>query len=144
MIYLVNYVLIIYISQNRCQYFISSESIVELIVIFGVIIFPYNCEYVGVLLKSVSRMLRVNKVNVFLNERTNDEDNNVTTMAKTIVTGLIIKLMISAALYMVIENQDFDVLNDNNGRKFIPYYYHTCFYVIIITMTTVGYGDFFP
>ena len=104
MIYLINYLLIIYISQNRCQYFISSESIIELIVIFGVIIFPYNCDYAGVLLKSISRMFRVVKVNVFLNERGNDDENNVTTMAKTIITGLIIKLLISAGLYMVIEN----------------------------------------
>jgi hypothetical protein len=43
LIYLVNYVLKIFISQNRCQYFIEGESVKDLMVIVPVVMFDYEC-----------------------------------------------------------------------------------------------------
>ena len=60
------------------------------------------------------------------------------------VTDLVLKVVISAALFMVIENKDFDCLNNNNGNPALPFSYHTSFYVIVITITTIGYGDLYP
>jgi len=40
LIYLINYAIVIYISQNRCQFFISNVSIVELFIIIPVILLP--------------------------------------------------------------------------------------------------------
>jgi hypothetical protein len=60
------------------------------------------------------------------------------------MTDLVLKIVISAALFMVIENMDVDILNNNNGNAALPYHYHTSIYVIVITITTIGYGDMYP
>ena len=42
-IYLVMYILILFISPNRCIFFISNESIQDLIIIIPIFIYPYEC-----------------------------------------------------------------------------------------------------
>lgn len=75
-IYLIHYFLTIFISQNRCTYFISHDSILELMIIIPIFIFRYNCNWVGLLFKALSRMVRLNKIEIFLkSEGTSDESN---------------------------------------------------------------------
>ena len=104
LIYLVNYVIVIYISQNRCQYFISNASIVELFIIIPVVLLPYNCDYYGVLLKAASRMLRIFKVEIFIKKTSDGDETNVSQLIYNTITDLLLKLFITAALFMVIEN----------------------------------------
>ena len=35
-------------------------------------------------------------------------------------------------------------MTNNNDNGFLPYDYHTAFYVTVITYTTIGYGDMYP
>jgi hypothetical protein len=53
---------------------------------------------------------------------------------------LILMMFISAVLFMVIEN--FNTNLDENPNY--PYSFSTTFYFIVVTMTTVGYGDYYP
>jgi len=50
---------------------------------------------------------------------------------------LVIIFFVAAVLFMVIENFKTD-------NKNYPYAFHTTFYFIVTTMTTVGYGDYYP
>jgi len=43
LIYLVNYILVLFISPNRCIFFISNESMMDLVIIIPVFIYPYEC-----------------------------------------------------------------------------------------------------
>ena len=65
-VYLIHYFLTIFISQNRCTYFISGDSILELIIIIPIFMFRYNCTWIGLLFKALSRMVRLLKVEIFL------------------------------------------------------------------------------
>ena len=76
LIYLVNYVLKIFISQNRCQYFIESESIKDLMVIVPVIIYDYDCGQFGLFMKAVSRVVRLSKFDLFFGMIVNENDES--------------------------------------------------------------------
>ena len=76
-IYLLHYFLTIFISQNRCTYFISSDSLLELIIIIPIFIFGYNCTWVGLMFKALSRMVRLLKVEIFLKSGEVSDESNV-------------------------------------------------------------------
>jgi|TARA_B110000285_G_C15087888_1_gene597264 hypothetical protein len=138
-IYLFNYVLIIFISQNRCQYFISNESKIELIIIAPRFLFGYKCPKYGLLLKALSRVLRLTKVDVFLKSAESNEDSNVSEQIKKIAVDLVIILMMSAVLFMVLENFDPEYYPLEENLRFYDALYCMC-----VTLMTVGYGDFYP
>ena len=60
--FLVNYILKIFISQNRIQFFKEGESIKDLLVIVPVLIFDYDCGQFGLFMKTVSRVVRLTKI----------------------------------------------------------------------------------
>lgn len=138
-IYLFNYILIIFISQNRCQYFISNESKIELIIIAPRFLFGYKCPKYGLLLKALSRVLRLTKVEVFLKSAESNEDSNVSEQIKKIAVDLLIILMMSAVLFMVLENFEPEYYPLEVNLRFYDALYCMC-----VTLMTVGYGDFYP
>jgi len=68
-IYLINYVIILFIAQNRFLYFISISSIKELVIIVPIFIFDYGCNWIGLLFKGISRMLRISKCDIFIKSK---------------------------------------------------------------------------
>jgi hypothetical protein len=68
-IYLVNYVIILFIAQNRPAYFVSISSIKELVIIIPIFVFDYGCNWIGLLLKGISRMLRIGKSDIFIKSK---------------------------------------------------------------------------
>jgi len=105
-VYLIHYFLTIFISQNRCTYFISSDSILELIIIIPIFIFRYDCNWVGLLFKALSRMVRLLKVEIFLKSDGASDESNVNEQIKKIAVELLIMLIVSSVLFMVLENFD--------------------------------------
>jgi len=76
-IYLIQYVLKLYISQNRCTYFIDYSNdytnLVNLtLIICPPLVLPYESDSIGLFLVSLSRLIRVTKskllVTVFIAE----------------------------------------------------------------------------
>ena len=75
--YLANYILVLFISPNRCIYFISNESLMDMFIMVPVFIYRYDCGKLGLFLKSLSRMLRIYKVDIFLRTKDSGEESNV-------------------------------------------------------------------
>ena len=55
----------------------SNDSIVELFIIVPVVLLPQDTEYYGVLLKAISRMLRIFKVEIFIKKSSDGDETNV-------------------------------------------------------------------
>jgi len=64
-------------------------------------------------------MLRIFKVEIFIKKTSDGDETNVSQLIYNTVTDLLLKLLITAAVFMVIENQDCDPLNNNNGNPFL-------------------------
>jgi len=77
LVYLVQYILMIFISHSRYAFFISNQSIQEMFIIAPVLIFPYECSRFGLFMKALSRMLRIYKIEIFLRTQDVGADSNV-------------------------------------------------------------------
>mmetsp|Transcript_34847 Transcript_34847/g.53501 ORF Transcript_34847/g.53501 Transcript_34847/m.53501 type:complete len:83 (+) Transcript_34847:789-1037(+) len=56
-----------------------------------------------------------------------------------IALEMVIMFYMSAVMFMVLENLD-PITNADN----YPYRIELTFYVMVVTLTTVGYGDYYP
>jgi hypothetical protein len=81
-------------------------------------------------------MLRIYKIDIFLKSDDNGDDSKVSEKINRIAIELVILLYISSTLFMVLENF--------NKALATPYRVHTTFYFMVVTLMTIGYGDFFP
>jgi len=110
-----------------------------LIIIGPIFFFGYECPQYGLFLKALSRVLRLTKVEVFLKSAESNEDSNVNEQIKKIAVDLVIIIMMSAVLFMVLENFDPEYYPLENNMRFYDALYCMC-----VTLMTVGYGDFYP
>jgi hypothetical protein len=78
----VQYILLIFISHSRYTFFISNESIMEMFIIIPILIFPYECDQLGLFFKAFSRMLRIYKIEIFLRSKDTGADSNVSKQIK--------------------------------------------------------------
>lgn len=140
LIYLLNYILMIFIQPSRYAYFMSKKSLMEIIIIIPPLVYSYDCDQLGLFLKACSRMLRIYKIQAFLRSSQhdqNDSDKNVDLQIKLMITELLLVFFTSTVLWQVLEN--FNTENSN-----YPYGFLLSFYYLMATMTTVGYGDYSP
>lgn len=135
-IYLAWYILTVFISQDRCQYFVSGESIRDLLTILPVLTYGYDCDTTGLMLKAVSRTLRLFKLMVFVKS----DGSSVNEKIKAIAVEMFITVICSTVLFMVIEN--FNINGDTMLTE--RYDFQLSLYYIIVTVSTVGYGDYYP
>jgi len=76
LIYLVLYLLMIFIAPSRYTFFTSTASFQEMLIIIPVLVFPYECNTTGLLLKATSRMIRLKKSEIFLRQGVTDEEDS--------------------------------------------------------------------
>ena len=132
-LYLVEYIINLFISQNRRQFIFSWASIFDLIIFIPPLVFGYDCYKFPLFLTAVSRLLRIYKAanSIVLG------DTDVQKKIISIINMLIILIYISAGLFVVIENIGL-------GDYPVTLYYHQGFYFTVITIATVGFGDYYP
>lgn len=135
-IYAVHYFLNLYIAVNRCQYFIESYNLIQLIlVIMPPIFLNWNVtSQPSLVLLAISRLYRLEKTIKLMQIFINTENSEVGAQVYQIATSLFINIYFSAGIFMVLENFE-------NAKQL---QYFTSFYATIVTITTVGYGDIYP
>lgn len=99
-IYLVEYILNLFISQNRRQFIFSWPSIFDLIIFIPPLVFGYEMDSFALFLCAGSRLLRIYKASnsIILG------DTDVSRKIISIISMLIILIYISSGVFIVIEN----------------------------------------
>lgn len=137
LIYLVYYILNVFISQDRCRYFISGDSIQELFIFTPVLLYNYECDELGLFLKGLSRMLRLFKINAFIKA----SESSVSDELRKLGIEMLLTVIISTVLFMIIENFN---INNEDDMLIERYDFYVTLYFIFVTVSTVGYGDLMP
>lgn len=118
-LYLIEYIINLFISQNRRQFIFSWSSISDLLVFIPPLIFDYDCSNFALFLVSVSRLLRINKAvkSMVLG------DTDVSKKIISIIYMLIVLMYVSSGTFMVIENI-------GTGRNPVKLLFHESFYFV--------------
>lgn len=118
-LYLVEYVINLFISQNRRQFIFSWSSIFDLLIFIPPLIFGYNASSFALFLIAVSRLLRISKAaqTIVLG------DTDVSKKIISIINMLIILIYISSGIFVVIENIGL-------AQYPVDLYYHEGFYFV--------------
>ncbi len=136
-LFLVEYLMVLYISQHRMQLILSPSSLLDLFIIFSVFIFANSQSgIVSTLLVGASRLARIIKFVGFVPKRFKIGDTDVTRQLITIVFTLLSLIYISAGLFQIVEN------NERSQDNMLPF--HHSVYFVVVTIATVGYGDIVP
>lgn len=134
-IFLLEFLLHLYASQNRSKYLMNLKSISQMLIIFPIMIF-FNSQdsFYPKTFISVSRYLRIIRITNIVAVVLNIGETDVAKKLYTIIISSVMLLYISAGVIMTIEN--FDREKERN--------YFVYFYFIVVTLSTVGYGDIYP
>ncbi|MDR3549660.1 MAG: ion channel [Candidatus Pacebacteria bacterium] len=131
------YLLFLYISQQRLSYLLSVDSLIDLYIFGAVFIFNSFDSDISKLFVSCSRLLRVTKISRVLKQWLQIGDNNVNSQIFTIVITIFTIIYFFAGLIQLFENMYMS--SDNE-----PYKFHDMIYFTVVTLSTVGYGDIVP
>ena len=137
--FLLEYILRLYISQHKFQLFLTSWSLLNLFIIstvFFVLYFQAEEDYFGRLLLASSRLLRFIKLVQVFSKYFSIGDTDVTKQLISMSITMFTLIYVSSGLFRVIEN------SDRNHQENLSF--HISVYFIVVTLSTVGYGDIYP
>jgi len=136
--FLIEYLMILYISQHRMQLILSPLSLLDLFIIFSVFIFVQTSEsnLASKLFIGASRLSRIIKFVGFIPKRFKIGDTDVNRQIMTIVLTLLSIIYISAGLFQIVENE--------YRSQEMQLQFHLTIYFVVVTIATVGYGDIVP
>ena len=139
-----DYVLRAGIASRPIAYLLSSEAIVDLLALLPIIDRAFDCEtkqriavVLGIL--RVMRILRIYRITRLLEYQESQVTKAIAKMILTIITAVIFV----TGLIQIIEN-DYAASQDGiyAGAEKLPFHFY--FYFLMVTVSTVGYGDYSP
>jgi len=101
------------------------------------LVFSFETEMFGLKMQSFSRILRITKCMALLKNFEMKMESDVEKKIFQLSIFMVLLIYISSCSFMVIEN-----MHPENLPK--PYTIHVTFYFTVVTLSTVGYGDFYP
>ena len=135
LIFLADYIVRLYSSQNRWKYITTLWSFGQILIIFPpIVLFGLRTQLYPSILISASRYLRIIRISDVTAKFFDIGENDVGRKLYNIIISAIILLYISSGIIMTIENY----------YMAEPRNYFVYFYFIVVTLATIGYGDISP
>jgi len=145
-LFTLDYLLHLYLAKdNRCSYMISSQSIMDIIAILPVISLLYPDANLGFLrlLRGI-RVLSVLRANRLFEGEVDPSTALQRQLSMMGFTLLAFVFIAAGAIYTVDELYDAAAFNKPSAYSTVNLSFFDALYFLLITFTTVGYGDVFP
>jgi len=143
----VEILLSIYLAQHRLLYLKQSENLID---IFSSVV-PYLYSFEIVLIKKIielARIFRIIKVTKYISKYLRSNSNEVAKHLTIMILSTLTLILIFTLVFRIVE---IDKINDyiknaelNEIRLKSNNQFHDFLYFIVVTLSTVGYGDIFP
>ncbi len=145
--YNAEYLLNVYLAQHRFIFIISINNIVDLITSLP----PYMASIDHLVLKKmieISRILRIIRLARYITKYFKSNENEVTKHISIMIISTFTLILIFTLVFRLVEidrinyfilNPDYETISLVNQTQF-----HDFLYYIVVTISTVGYGDIFP
>jgi len=145
--YNAEYLLNLYLAQHRLLFMISVNNIVDLITSLP----PYMAGINNLVMKKIielSRILRIIRLARYITKHFKYNENEVTKHISIMIISALTLILIFTLIFRLVEidrinyiimNPDYENLSLVNQSQF-----HDFLYYIVVTLSTVGYGDIFP
>jgi len=127
-VYGFEYLLRLYVAPQRIDFFLSTSSFLDIGVVSMFFIFEWMKSSVSIYFISVSRLLRIIRLLDFILQVIKTKMGMINRQILTIVLTIVLLMYISSGILQLFEKLE----------------YHDALYFIVVTLSTIGYGDIVP
>lgn len=136
--FLIDYLLRLFIADSRSKFLVSPIAIIDIITIVPALVTVVgNPTGLGLIIELlvVLRVLRIVRINRFV---LSYMDNEVNKKVAALITNLLTAVVFCSGIIFALEN-------DYRRTYMEPLFmFHDVIYFVIVTISTVGYGDIYP
>ena len=145
--YNLEFILNLYLAQHRLLFIISVNNIVDLITSFPPYLAGINSSLVRKIIE-LSRILRIIRLSRYITKHFKSNENEVTKHISIMIISALTLILFFTLIFRLVEidrinyiilNPDYETISLANQSRF-----HDFLYYIVVTLSTVGYGDIFP
>jgi hypothetical protein len=137
----------IYLAQHRFYYFAKTDTIINIFT--STIPYLSGIKYIFIRkIVEISRTFRVFKVTQFMSKNMKNNENEVAKHITMMILSALTLILIFTLVYRIaeIDQINYYIMNpDINKLQLVAQsQFHDFLYFIVVTLSTVGYGDIFP
>jgi len=145
--YNLEFLLNLYLAQHRLMFFISINNIVDLLTSFPPYFAGINISIMRKIIE-LSRILRIIRLSRYVTKHFKNNENEVTKHISIMIISALTLILFFTLIFRLVEidrinyiilNPEYETLSLANQTQF-----HDFLYYIVVTLSTVGYGDIFP